>query len=80
MMKYCCTKFSEKATQLDPPAGGGFASIPSLIPNAQFEPDEDDKTWNINGCCGGQCFVVTEMAYCPYCGSSLEEFKRVVEP
>ena len=37
-----------------------------------FEPDQDGETWNINGCCGGGCFVVTEMRFCPYCGSKME--------
>lgn len=24
------------------------------------------------GCCGGGCFVVDDMDYCPWCGSEIE--------
>lgn len=37
-----------------------------------FEQDPDGETWNINGCCGGGCYVVTMMRFCPYCGSNLK--------
>jgi hypothetical protein len=58
-MKYCCEAFETNATR----AKGE--------PVAQFEPDDDGETWNINGCCGGGCYVVTAMRFCPFCGSRL---------
>jgi hypothetical protein len=71
---FCCDKFAEQAGHLQVPSGGGFLYPPEMVPDTQFEIEEDG-TWNINGCCGGGCFVVTEMRYCPYCGASLAEHR-----
>jgi len=31
--------------------------------------DEDkDGTFAINGCCGGGCYVISGIAFCPFCG------------
>ena len=68
-MKFCCDKFKEMATTLEAPAGGGFMYPPEMRPSAQFE--QSDEMWNINGCCGGGCYVVTDMKYCPFCGTIL---------
>lgn len=70
-MTYCCDEFEKEASGLQSMAGGGFLYPPGMHPNAQFELDDDGKTWNINGCCGGGCFVVTSMRFCPFCGSAL---------
>jgi len=35
----------------------------------------DDGTWAILGCCGGGCFVVEQMKFCPYCGTRLPDEK-----
>ena len=69
-MNYCCERFAKEAGELQPPAGGGFMYPEQMIPLAQFEKD-CDGSWNINGCCGGGCYVVTEMRFCPFCGASL---------
>jgi hypothetical protein len=71
MVDYCCKEFAEQAGQIQAPAGAGGLYPASMRPNAQFEPSKLGETWNINGCCGGGCFVVTEMRFCPYCGSAL---------
>jgi hypothetical protein len=68
---FCCKEFSEQAGELQALAGGGFAYPSNMRPDAQFEPNHDG-TWNINGCCGGGCFVVSGMKFCPYCGSALQ--------
>ena len=70
-MKFCCEAFAKEAGELQSPVGGG-SLYPGPLPKAQFEPD-DDGTWNIYGCCGGGCYVVTEMRYCPFCGTKLLE-------
>lgn len=70
-MAYCCDRFAKEAESLQAMAGGGFAYPASMRPNAQFVPDPDG-TWNINGCCGGGCYVVTDMRFCPFCGTELE--------
>ena len=72
MKKFCCKKFEEEAGGHQAFAGGGLG-YPDP-PDAQFEKDEDG-TWNVNGCCGGGCFVITEMKFCPFCGTKVEEPK-----
>lgn len=69
-MKFCCDAFAKEAGAVQAMVGGGFMYPAEMHPNAQFEPDKDG-TWNINGCCGGGCYVVTKMKFCPYCGTSL---------
>jgi hypothetical protein len=69
-MTFCCEKFAEQAGELHPPMGGGFSYPLAMRPNAQFA-EQGDGTWAINGCCGGGCYVVTEMRFCPYCGTKL---------
>lgn len=70
-MTHCCKEFAEKAGEYKAPVAGGLYPV-ALRPNAQFEKDEDGEGWNIFGCCGGGCFVVTGMKFCPYCGTKLE--------
>ena len=41
-----------------------------LVTAAQFKR-LDDGTWVVNGCCGGGCYVITDMRFCPFCGSAL---------
>lgn len=73
MKTYCCEAFAKQAKELQAPAGGGIYP-PEWRPLAQFE--QNNGTWHINGCCGGGCYVVTNMRFCPYCGNRLEEEKR----
>lgn len=70
-MKFCCAKFAEQAGALQALAGGGWMYPPGMRPTAQFEPENDGSSWNINGCSGGGCYVVSEMKFCPYCGTAL---------
>lgn len=70
-MKFCCDEFATSAGAVRSLAGGGFMYPPNMRPTAQFEPDTDGQTWNINGCCGGGCFVVEKMRFCPYCGAMI---------
>ena len=54
------------------PIAGVVSVYPKeMRPTAQFEPAEDGQTWNVNGCCGGGCFVVEGMKFCPFCAASL---------
>ncbi len=32
----------------------------------------EDGAWAVNGCCGGGCFVVTGIRYCPFCGCRVQ--------
>jgi len=28
--------------------------------------------WNVEGCCGGGCYVLSDIKFCPFCGTKLE--------
>jgi len=68
---FCCDKFAKEVKEYKAPVGGGFL-YPTPNPQGQFEQDEDGS-WNVNGCCGGGCFVVTGMLFCPFCGAKLPD-------
>ena len=70
-MEFCCKDFEKEVKHYKGSVGGGFM-YPGSNPNGQFEQDEDGK-WNINGCSG--CYVVTDMKFCPFCGSDLKGVK-----
>jgi hypothetical protein len=38
--------------------------------SGEFERDEAGR-WNIGGCCGGGCYVVEDMRFCPFCGTEI---------
>ncbi len=66
----CCKEWAEETGSIGSLAGGGALYPPELRPSAQIEPDEDG-TWNINGCCGGGCYVITGVKFCPFCGAKV---------
>lgn len=68
MTEYCCKEFEYKATHYD---GKPVSMYPLPRPEAQFKKDEDGE-WGIYGCCGGGCYVVSDMKYCPFCGKELK--------
>lgn len=35
-----------------------------------------DGAWHVSGCCGGGCYVLVDIEFCPYCGDRLEEEKK----
>ena len=71
----CCGKWAEETANIKALAGGGFVYPDSMRPNAQIEPDEDG-TWSVNGCCGGGCYVLTGVRFCPFCGASVQNITR----
>jgi hypothetical protein len=66
----CCERFekaSNGAVSLSPLAiGAPYGGRP------QGQIEFSGGTWNVNGCCGGGCYVLTELKFCPWCGSQLE--------
>ena len=34
--------------------------------------DIKDKTYAIEGCCGGGCYVIHSIKFCPFCGEKLK--------
>jgi NADH pyrophosphatase NudC (nudix superfamily) len=31
----------------------------------------DDGRYSVNGCCGGGCYVMSNIKFCPHCGTKL---------
>lgn len=75
-IKICCNEFAKQ--MLDKPsfAGGGFLYPGDMRPNTQGEYDEESKSWSVNGCCGGGCYVLTDFKFCPWCGKSLSQSQK----
>lgn len=38
-----------------------------------YDYDFKNKSWSINGCCGGGCFIIYDFHFCPFCGLKLTE-------
>lgn len=73
MSDVCCEAFAREVCDLKAPIAGGYlyaGIVPR--PTGQIEQSEDGA-WNVNGCCGGGCFVITRMKFCPFCGTALSE-------
>ena len=70
MSKPCCNKFAEEA-EIQAFVGGGYLYPSSMRPTEQIEYDEQAGNWNVNGCCGGGCYVLRDLMYCPWCGASI---------
>lgn len=58
-IKYCCDKFAE------------YAQL-SGIDSGAFEWDGEGGM-GINGCCGGGCYVLSGMKFCPFCGEEIKD-------
>lgn len=69
-MDYCCDKFKENAEVAKPMVGVIGVNPQEVNPTSQFERQDNGK-WAINGCCGGGCYVVDEINFCPFCGTKL---------
>jgi len=67
----CCKPWHAMTTSAVAPAGGGFGQ-PMPNPKQQFKKQKDG-TWSIYGCCGGGCYVVNGMKFCPFCGAKRDE-------
>ena len=62
MSNYCCKEFeSHTGTPHE-----GFEK-----PNSPHTKQYNNK-WHLNGCCGGGCYVLEDIKFCPFCGSELE--------
>lgn len=72
--KFCCEEWAEAVGTHQAFSGGGVGLYPpSMQPDGQIEK-VNDGTWAINGCCGGGCFVVTGVKFCPFCGAKVQTF------
>ncbi len=72
-MEACCERFravveGRKSTS---PIAAAYAAA-GLCPNDNGQVTQDeDGTWSVYGCCGSQCYVLSEMRFCPFCGKAI---------
>lgn len=70
--KFCCDEFAKETREVGAFAGGGWAYAGlTERPTGQIEQTSDGG-WHVNGCCGGGCYVLSDIKFCPYCGSGLD--------
>lgn len=68
---FCCDNFAKETSRVHAFSGGGWAYVGAVDrPTGQIE-QSDDGSWNVNGCCGGGCYVLIGMRFCPFCGTTL---------
>lgn len=75
-MKVCCSEFGKLSGHYE---GIEVSVSPVPKPDAQIEHSEATGKWNINGCCGGGCFVVYGVKFCPFCGADISTKPTVKE-
>ncbi len=63
----CCERWKEEVGRLLAPVGGGLYG--GALPTGQIE--HDGEAWNVNGCCGGGCYVLQDIKFCPFCGAAV---------
>jgi hypothetical protein len=68
--KLCCDALAKEVREHRAFAGGGLYDGTLREPTGQIEQLEDG-TWAVNGCCGGGCFVLEGLKFCPFCGAAL---------
>lgn len=45
------------------------------IESGQIVLDSSMQSIHVNGCCGGGCYVLTDLWFCPFCGREIEKLK-----
>ena len=66
---FCCEALAKEVNSVRAFAGGGLYPA-SMQPTGQIEQADSGK-WYVNGCCGGGCYVLKDIKFCPFCGSKL---------
>lgn len=72
MVMFCCEKFAKEVGEVGSFSGGGMLYPADQHPTGQIEM-MDDGTWAVNGCCGGGCYVLTDLKFCPFCGAKIDQ-------
>jgi hypothetical protein len=65
----CCERFKKEASRYQAPVAGGWLYPMTMRPEAQIV--YEGGKWHVNGCCGGGCYVINEINFCPFCGEKL---------
>lgn len=66
---FCCKQF-KKQSKLKALSGGGIG-YKGFTPESQIEYDKEKDVFHVKGCCGGGCFVLVNLIFCPWCGKKL---------
>jgi hypothetical protein len=69
-MGFCCEEMAKVTTEHEAFAGGGGLYPSDMEPDAHIE-QSDDGSWHVNGCCGGGCYVLNDIKFCPFCAAKL---------
>jgi hypothetical protein len=67
-MAVCCKQWAEATGKL---LSVGPSAIAYGGASAEAQIVRDDDGWSVVGCCGGQCYVLTGLKFCPWCGLEL---------
>lgn len=67
----CCDEWA-KAT------GTVLSESATRIVAARLRPPADVqiefiKGWQVSGCCGGHCYVLSDLKFCPWCAAALPQ-------
>ena len=62
-MIYCCDRLRDEMT-VDKRGVG----TPAM--------DHDHECMYVQGCCGGQCYMLSDIIYCPFCGTKYNGTKE----
>lgn len=62
-MSFCCDDF-EYHTRGSHAHGDGSPAL---------DQSDLDGSWNVFGCCGGECHMIVDIRFCPWCGFKLKE-------
>lgn len=68
----CCEKWAKATGQVLSQGPSAFGYPAEMHPKAQIDHNEG---WQVNGCCGGGCYVLNDLKFCPWCGNKLEATK-----
>ena len=60
-MNYCCKEFEDHT---------GTHNVGFEKPDSPHTKSYNGK-WHVNGCCGGGCYVLEDIKFCPFCGKDL---------
>ena len=65
---HCCEEWAKQSGYIEAFAGGGMLYPQEMRPSTQIEWS---KGWQVNGCCGGGCYVLENLRFCPWCSKEL---------
>lgn len=68
-MAFCCEKLAHEVGS-QRWMGSGWLYPKEMEPTGIIECTGEGE-WHVNGCCGGGCYVLHDIKFCPFCGTKL---------